>query len=46
MENAQAAEARIDAALESLEGASMQEVQDEIGKLAIQLVAANTANYN
>lgn len=46
MENAQAAEARIDAALESIDGASTQEIQDEIGKLAIQLVAANTANYN
>lgn len=46
MENASAAEARIESALESIQGATTQQIDDEMDKLAISLSQASNSTYN
>lgn len=46
MENASAAEARIESALEGIQGATTQQIDDEMDKLAISLSQASNSTYN
>ena len=46
MENASAAEARIESALESIQGATTQQIDDEMDKLAISLTQVPHSTYN
>lgn len=45
MENASAAEARIESALESIQGATTQQIDDEMDKLAISLTQVPNSTY-